>query len=272
MGFFSGVRDFLFGRKPSASTSQHPTMTPEQQEALRGLLSTLTSRTSATKPYGGSLSAPIRPGIGTSLAAMEELALNPDRMGQTRDTLSRYMNKDNVNDPREYYDRAIADPAIKEFQERIMPEITGRFRGNAAFGSDRIEAERRATEDLTKTLAGRRSELEYNAREAADTRALQAAGLMPGVEQSNLQALTALLSGQLNVQGLEQQGLDRQYLEFIRQMGGEEKNIEQLLAALGLRSFENVTTTDQGSSGIIQQILQGLSQGAGAALGGRLGR
>lgn len=255
------LKDDPGGTAPGAT--DRPSMTPEQQAALQQLLARITGRSNATAPYTGSMSAGPNSGQRLSLAAMEQMAMNqaggPGSEGQARDTLGKAMS-DTGTDVGDYFENAIAKPETARFKNDILPSITARFKGNAAYGDDRLKAELGGAEDLMRTLTGKRSELTFNAKEAAKNRALQAAGMVPGMDQSRMDMLFKLFGAQSGAQSIEQQALDRQYAEFIRQQKGEETNISQILAALGLQPLNTVVTP--GQPGFLTSAAPGIGNAA----------
>lgn len=253
----------LGGGDTPSSASNMPSQTPEQQAALQQLLQLLTGRSNATTPYGGQLSAGMTGGQNASLAALEQQSMNAaEGFGNARATLDSAMNDTGTNTS-EYFRTAVEDPAIKSFQERILPSITGRFAGNAAFGSDRIAAEGKAAGDLTSSLAGARSKMAFDSQEAAKTRRLTAAGMVPGVNKTFSDMLTQLFTAQSVPQSIQQTALDKQYQEFQRQQAGGQTNINQILAALGLQPLNTVVTPGQPG------FLTGMAPGFGQALANR---
>lgn len=245
-----------------ASASNRTAQTPEQEAALRQLIAHITGRTSATSTYGGPLSTGVTPGMRMSLAALEQQSLNgagPGGMDEARSTLSRTMG-DTASDTGDYFDKAVGNPETKRFMDEILPAITSRFRGNAAYGKDRTTAELKGASDLAGTLAGKRSEMVYNAREAAKNRSLTAASLVPGFDASKADLLYKLFGAQSGAQGLDQAALDRQYSEFVRGQKGEETNINQILAALGLNTVNTVVTP--GQTGFLTAAAPGIGNAA----------
>lgn len=231
------------GSSPSASSM--PSMTPEQQAALAQLLQKLTGRDSATTPYGRQLSASMTPGQDRSLAALEELSMNSVRdMGRAKDTLNSAMS-DTGADTTDLFTKSVENPARRSFELNTMPDIGRRFKGNAIFGDDARLAERNAANDLERNLAGSRSQMVYAAQQAAKDRALKAAGMLPGMDQASVDILGKLFAAQLLPQQTQQSALDRLYQEFVRGQTGEQTNVSQILAALGLQPLNTVVTPGQ---------------------------
>ena len=270
MGLFSDISDAIFGTKSEANTTQQPTMTAEQQKLLKSLVDQFNAggnpleQTAAT-PYTGKLTAPTSGLQNLSLAALEQQAMNltgPDSvMTAAGDAVKRGASGTAANIDK-YFTESVQDPLLKAFEERVLPDVTRRFAGSAAFGSDRKTAERQTTEDLMKTLTASRSDIAFKADEAAKNRQLTAAGIAPSLAGAPTNILSSILAAGAIPQITEQADLTAQYQEFLRQQQGQKDRLNQMLAALGLKPFENITTVTPGSAG----LLQGLSSGAGAFL------
>lgn len=263
------------GGSSSASTAAQPTITPEQQQLLNSLIARLGGSNSATTPYTAPLVAGMTPGQRTSLEALEQAALgnsqNPN-FAQANRTVSEAQTA-GPEDFTDYFNKSVQDPALKDFREKILPDVTRRFRGSAGFGSDRMAADRQATDDLTGSLAGQRAKLAYESRESAANRRLQAAGMVPGLQGGETSALVAALNAGGVAQGTEQNRLTANYQEFQRQNAGESQRIQEILAALGVRPFENITTVQQNAPSAGRSFLNGVLPGAtNAALSYFLGR
>jgi hypothetical protein len=260
------------GSGGSVSTAENKTaLTPEQQSALQQLLGQLTGRTNATTGYGGPLSASPNTGQNKSLAALEELAMKqagggPGTTDEARGTLSKFMHEsDDPEATNERFRHEVQDPAMQSFQKELLPMITSRFKGNAAYGSDRTMAESNALGTLGTGLAASRSKMAFDTSEAAKSRALQAAGMVPGMDASMADILFKIFGAQSGMQGVEQAGLDRNYAEFLRRQKGEETNINQILAALGLNTVNTVVTP--GQPGAFTAAAGGFGNAAGQYLG-----
>lgn len=266
-----GGGDALSGSKSSSETTPTVTMSPEQQALLKKLLAELsgggplTEKSTAT-PYTGSFAAPLSSLQNTSLAALEQAAMNQVSGGDPTIKAAAKAVQDATSgepvDINSYFDASVANPTIKQFQDRIIPDLTKRFSGNAAWGSDRMLAERQATEDLGKTLASSRSTMSYQALSDAKNRALTAASFAPAIAGAPTDILTKTLTAGAVPQQTVQTDLAGQYAEFVRQQQGKTEKMNQILSALGLKPFENITTVTPGQPG----FLQGAASGVGSAL------
>lgn len=261
-GLLGGGGNQISGSPPSATNQ--PTMTPEQQAALRDLLSNLTGRTNAFSPFTGQLSAGPTQGQASSLAAMEQQALRMATAGAGADATLTRLQGENGTDVSNMFEQSVANPAIKQFNEKILPEITKRYAGASAFSSDRRDTERRAAGDLSDSLASARSKMTFDATEAAKNRQLQAATAQGGLDMSRETAIAGLLDNLFRnntlLQTQQQGGLDRIYQEFTRMQGGGEQNIKDILTALGLNTTNTVVNPGQ------QGLLQGMGPGIGSLL------
>ena len=264
-----GLFDSIFGKEPKATTESRSILTPEQDDLLRKLIAQLGGSDTTTTPYTKPISAGLSNLEGLSLTALENLAQqvgSPDSlMGKARGAVGDVI--DSGGSPVDWegvYRDSIRDPSIQEFRDTILPEITGRFRGTGAFSSDRMKQEILATDRLSKNLVGARSELAYKTNTDAVNRLLQASGMAPALQDADLRELTTLLAAGGVPREAENERLKADYLEYLRGETGKSERIQQILAALGQRAFENITTVTPGSSG----LLGGLAQGFGSALGG----
>ncbi len=257
----SGVASYASSRNNKPSVEQTPSMTPEQQAQLNRVIETLFGRSSTTRPLGVRTATGFSDGQQMSLSALEEGSMGMARNNEAlRAKLMGIADAPGASDAEvdSYFGSSIEDPAIKSFKERILPEITGRFKGNAAFGSDRIAAEGKAADDLTSSLAGQRAKLKFDTRESAKNRALVATGQIPQLDNNMMAALGQIFAGHTVGQQTNQGALDREYQEAVRLQGGETENMRLILQALGMGSPN--TVVNPGSN-------NGLALGLGNAAG-----
>lgn len=271
MGLFSGITDAIFGTKSEAKSSQLPTMTPEQQKLLSQLIQQLGGEDllqGGVTPYQGRLTTETSPLENMSLAALEQQAMNLVSPGSVnanaQGTVNDLMQSGgwDANTLEQFFKSNVADPSIKDFNEQILPGITRRFGGSGAFGSDRMLQESRAARDLGDTLTKARTNLAFQSKEAANNRRLQAAGLAPSVSGAPIQQLLQTLSAGGVPRGVDMSNIAAQYQEFVRQQQSKKDRTAAILAALGLKPFENQTVVTPGQPG----LLQGFAQGAGAGV------
>jgi hypothetical protein len=207
----------------------------------------------------------------TSLAALEQAAMQAVSPGgdptltKARGAVERGTEADQFD--QEGFDRffgeAIAAPMLDMFKTEVLPELTRRFSGSAAFGSDRLKSEQQATQNLGKTLTSTRADLLFKTQEAGKNRALQAASLAPGLVGAGTDKLLSLLAAGGVPRGVEATKLSASYQEFLRQQESKSKAYDRALALLGISPIENTTVVKPGQPG----LLQGLAPGIGMALG-----
>lgn len=275
-----GLFDSLFGSTPSAQTSQQPTMTDEQKALLSQMIQQLMAgpmtTSAATTPYTGSFTQPLTDLQKTSLAALEQDVMNRVSGTSSSDVGRKALegivssggspvNFDDV------FTNSVEQPLLYDFTNKVLPALQSTFAGNAAFGSDKAKQREILTKNLTDTLVSERSKMAYQTNSDAINRMIQAAGMLPAADQANTTAILSALAGGSVEQQTGQNELLSQYNEFLRQQQAKATDIQQILQALGLRSFENVTTVTPGSSGLLGGIAQGFGGALGQAAGGFFG-
>lgn len=336
--------NFITGSPASANTASRNLMTPEQDATLSQLLAKLNAGGNIT-PYTGQLNAPknnvqtgalqgmegvmsnldrntqayqgqLSPGNNNlqnvSLTALEQMALgNASNNAANQSSIKALTDFTNAGpvDINDYFNSSVQDPMLRDFQNKVLPQLTQRFSGQAGFGSDRMRQEQLVTNDMMNILANSRTNMAFNAQNQANTNKMQAAIALPGVTSAgindmlnmqqggnrqnaidqtmldnqykdflrqlsgntqNANILTALQSGGNIGQAADQQPLTAQYQEFIRQQNGGQNNINNILQALNIRPFENITTVQGQQSGLLQGLLAGLAQPGGMQGGANL--
>lgn len=272
MGFLS---DFLFGKDPQQNNQQLPTLSPQQQALLSQLISQgsgspdVTGAFNTSAPYKGDLTTELSPLQGTSLAALEEAAMQRVRGPTSAQTTASNTVKNAQNvDPTQLagefdkmFQTSVQDPLIKDFTRTVVPELSRRYSGSSVFSTDRRAAEADASGRLAEQLAGARSSGFFNYLNDARTRALSAAGMSGAVEGAPIDQLTSLLSAGGVPTALKQQNLQALYAEFLRQNQAKQSGLQNVMALLGIKPFENVVTQTPGTPG----FLTAAAPGAGAA-------
>jgi len=255
------ISDQLIGSAPSFETRSLASMTPEQQALLRQLIAAFQQEgltTGGVTPFEGELTAGLGELEGLSLEALEQQILQRVQGtgvgAETNTALTDLLRTGGAPvDFEDFFQKSIRDPALQEFRELILPEVTRRFGSSGAFGSDRLLAEQQATERLGKTLAGSRSELAFRTQGEAQNRRLQALGLSPGIQTGGVEDLLKLMQGAALPRSIEQSRLTAEFGEFQRQQGEKNKRIEQILASLGLKTTDNLGAGLGGQRGEIGQ-------------------
>ena len=134
------------------------------------------------------------------------------------------------------YREGVEAPLIRDYRERISPEISRRFSGTGTlFGSERRRADALATEGLQRQLVqGRaRTDLAYRGQ-AFQERGQRGASLFAGT-----------------------------------QLGGSE--LQSLVQLLGIPQKGNVGVAQAGSPGLLDYLFQGADAAGGAYLGAKIG-
>ena len=185
-----------------------------------------------------------------------------------------------------FYDTNVRDPLLEDFQENVLPGIGRKFATSGFYGSDRIRSDDLAREDLLDELVKGRANLalqdrenflgrKFGAQTTLDQRDVTARGQDAQVGVANQQANAALqqilfqiaeseaanvsaqedkgnslISGKLSTAGTIAEGdINRQIQEFQNSLGGRDKVIQTIMAALGMPMSENVVTANPGSVG-----------------------
>lgn len=264
---FGAIGDVLFGESPEATVSSRPTLTPEQKRRLDELLGGLNlpgDIGEAVVPFEGQLSAGLQPIQQTSLAALEQMALNlasggsptgSGLQGQAETALGGLLTE-GPTDFEDFFKTNVEAPLLKSFEEEVVPRLQATQARNF-FSTGRERAQDRGQEQLLNTLGRERSSLAFQTREADRNRRLQALGLVDSITGLPINQAAQLLAVGEIPRSIEQAGLSAEYAEFIRQQQQRSERVQQLLQAIGLPAFENIAQVTGGSSGLLQGFLQG---------------
>lgn len=257
MGDFFG--DLLFGSEggftepPPTRTEAISTLTPEQKELMRFLQPLLQERAGA-QPERTDLE-------NLSLAAMEQFAMNlvGGQGGETFDTGQEALTNILTRGPTDFdqfFQQTVQEPALESFREDIIPGIQTAF-APQFFGGERVEREKRATEDLLDALTRARADLAFRTRQSDTENTLRALGLLPTVTAAE----GDILSGLLQAGAGARESIDRERTARIR----------DALAFLGTPMRENVVVTgafQPGQEGLISSAARTGAQAA-AFFGGK---
>ncbi len=255
-----GIGSFLFGSKPKLKTKTLPTLDPSQRalfdETLLPFLSQGPEAAGAAAPSLSTLET-------TSLAGLEQLATNFTEQGGSdvdkaaSDALIKILTS-GPEDVGGLFDTAVADPAIRQFQEQILPVIERAFaKGGNFFTSDRQGAISGELGNLMQLLTSGRAGAVLGEFESGRQAKLGAAGLAPGATASPIQSLLALLEGGQVPRQVELDKLAR-----------EDTRVAQILEALGLRTQENIAVGLGGSEGLVSGALKAFLSAGGATSSG----
>jgi len=266
MGFLD---DLLTGSSPSLETRSLSTIDPTQRDSLNALIARLSGQANANP---SDQVAPLGASERMSLAALEErskaLAL-PDAAGNAASSsVQKLLDfEGQTADSSAYFKSNVEDPMLRDFSEKILPQISRQFGGADFFSSERQASEGMARNDLLKALTASKTSTELDQFNKSRDRALTAAGTLPGLAQAGA-TRTAEQAAILEALGLprqiEQAGIDK--------AGTKDKERDAFLAQLGLTpTIENIGMTDPGNAGLINVILGGAAGGLGDMLGGGSG-
>lgn len=237
---------------PGGKAFSMGTLAPNQQNALNQLIAQLSGGTSTG--FGGSLSAPQSGLERTSLEALEQRALNLENPSALDSAIENYLlqalnPQQSMQDASGYFDTAIQAPALRSFQEQVLPAIGRTFGGADFFSSERSGADAAAQRELVDSLTRSRAEIQYQEYTNAQNRALQAAGLATQRDAQQLEEETSLFAAGQQETARLQAGRDREYQEFVRQQGAKATDRQQLLEAIRTPTKENLLATKSGTSG-----------------------
>lgn len=270
-----GLSSFLFGDAPKVKSKQYDLISDVQRGGLDALLARLGG--ARATPYAGEFTAPLSQGEQTSLAAIEQMALNfaspegQQNFGAAGNTLRALMDfEGQTADTNAFFESNIRDPLLEQFSREILPQISRSFGGSDFFSSERQGAEGLAREDLLESLVAGKERVALDAFNRSRDRALIAAGQVPGLEgaqDSRARAQIDILEAAGLPRQIKQAGLDKEYEDFLR-MITQDENIMKLIAQLVLTpTKENTTVVKPGSSGLIPTFLGSFAQSAGQAIG-----
>jgi hypothetical protein len=228
----------LFGDKERApSVSQASVLTDDQGAALKRLNRFFDSQIGqGEERYGGQLTA-------------DESALQNILFGGSEQVARNIFDPNYSSD---VFQRTVADPALRNFNQEIAPNIAQQFSNAGALGSSGLNrALARAGQDLTQTLSAQQGQFVQN--------------------QKNQQLSDILGLSQLGGQqrGIDQERVGNEYNEFIRTLATRNPALNLSGAALGTRAFENIVDPGRPrSSGLFEQFASGVAQAGGQAAGG----
>ncbi len=279
--------DFLFGVPPSAVFEQMSLLTPEQQAALRGLLGPGGALQAPIPGFEGQLTAGLSNLETTSLAALESEALlrvpgatpgdaggapgvaggapgqpAPTGFGSatpTQQTALQTLEELLTAGPTDFQDffrTNVEDPAIKTFNERILPSIQASQASNF-FSSERLSQEDRARSDLGANINAERGRFAFATNEASQDRRLAALGLVDSVTGAPVNQAIQLLEAGRVPREVEQAGLTAEYGEFLRIQQAKSQRVEEIIAALNVEGVENFGVGLPGTSGLVSDFFGG---------------
>lgn len=224
-----GLMDFL-NKEVSGSSYErddYGTLNPEQKKMFQTWAPEVTKMAGKELPmYGKSwedYSTPLTSGEwdaisrNARLSALGEQGLGPLLKGEF---------------PEQYYRDTLYQPALKNWQEDILPVLNESYAGPSGggyWGTARANAAGKSARDLTDTLAAKRAELAWNVQQNVPN-AIAAANALT---QTEAQA-------QQTPRLVQQFGLEKLYNEWVRT---RPENSPYLKAALDFLNLSTVTNT-----------------------------
>lgn len=335
-----GVRDFLFGERPSDKMST--TLTPAQQNLLNNLSSglmqtifrstptsqassvTATPSTAASQwiisPYVGGkagytyqsdIGAYVPTGIvpssasattaGSSFAGVEAYPgtmtapASPiqqqlyqkasDLMGGNKignKALQTFLNtysggyQPQAFDPSSIlnlFQTSVYNPAMKSFQEEVLPEIAERFAGRGSFDSGgTLYTMTKSANDLMSNLMGQKASMLSAAKNAWDNQELQKFlginSMLPTVastlSSTSLAGIPYAMSLGQTQQAQNQAALTEQYQKWLSSQPYQNPYLNLLSIALGTPALTPVVSG--GTTGLLGALAPGVGVGAGSYL------
>lgn len=273
----------MTGTKPKVVQQQQPTpsLDPAQQgveSVIAGILQQGPDK--AVVPYTGSYAAPLSSLENTSLAALENMAMQYSAPGTApagsgaattgaANTALQGILQGGPQDFQKYFKSAVFDPALRDFQEKTLPAISSQFGRSAggAYGSDRMKAVDFATRDFTTALEQARAGLGFQTAQQDVTNKLNAANMSGGVSSAPITNLVQLLSSGGVPRSVEQTQLGGEYTEFQRQQNQFSQAIAQALGFLGTPTiFQPNTVVTGGQEGLLGPTVGGAGLAAAGSI------
>lgn len=265
-----GFLDSILGSDSDVEYEQMDLLSREQKDLLNNYLLPFLKNSfdepgPAFMPSGGVLAPGLTSGQMTSLAALEQQALGGNSgLQDAKGTLSKIIRSGDSGsgDFENFYQSSILDPALKDFSEKVQPAIGRKYAESGFFSNERRRADETAGANLMDSLHRQRTGLALGAREQA----LQAMGLLPSFDALERAPYWDVLRAGEYSRGVDRELIEAERQEFLRRFVDQpDKRIAQVLAALGLNTFQNFASVTPGNEGLLAGILQGASQGASGA-------
>ncbi len=279
MGFLDSITDVLFGKAPSVET-QAPTSkySPEQQDLLRKLALYYQGFAGDTTypAYSGTRVAP----LGSMFeSAKESLAgytpflqnIAPSATTALNDIISGGISSPDYM--RKAYELGIENPMLKNWKEKIIPELSGQFaKKGLLYGSGRETAERESTDILTRALATGRANLEAELSRAGEANRLTGISTATGFGNQSLAEIMGLTQTKTGVEaterGVEQSKMDIDYQNWLKSQPGARPQDIALMAILGLNPYyDQQTVVSGGSTGLLDSLTKVFGMYAGGKAG-----
>lgn len=233
-------------------------LSPEQQKLNSQLIQQLLGNLGQAAPqYEGQYTPAVTSQQELSMQQLARALQGEGAMGQA---LTGSLKGTSPETREEYFRTNIQQPAQEQYQD-VQTQLANQFVGSGNFwGGAREDLQQEAATDFAKSMAAERANLAWQTEQSDQQRALQ------GVELSN--ALSQALYGMgAQQQGMQQQGLDRQYQEYVRTRPENSPYLQAAFQALGIPVQQ--TAYQPGTEGAFGPILGTVGKLlAGMATGG----
>lgn len=207
--------------EPSVTTTQQPTRTKKQRQALQRLIDELGGGRIETQGVTEGEQSVLDEILGRTQGQQALVGDAQSRIGELLGSRDEFD---------EFFETNVEQPLMENFQEEVIPGIGRRFGGANFFSSERRDAEQDAMEELAQQLTAGRSQAAIQAPMDAVSSLGEVFGAQRGLDDMALKA----------------SGFERQVREKQRRA-----RVQEILNALGQESFENITTVDPGSAGVL---------------------
>lgn len=252
------------------------TLTPEQRQQLIELIQGFSDEGGGVgfeaEGFPGQLSAGLSEGEQLSLSALEQRSLNAGNDPLNREgneaLLEILQGRGSTVGFEDFFNTNIQQPAVEAFSEDVLPSIIRDFGGAQFASSERQTADTNARDDLLSSLTRSRSDLAFQDRNVSMDRLLEAIGIQGDRRTGETDEMIKLLDSLGLGREVEQEGLDREFLEFVRKDEARNTRIAQILASLGITGTENIAAVGSNSS-LMESLLGGVASGVGSGLGQR---
>jgi len=262
-----------------ATLTQQSNWTPEQKALFAQLIQqTQTGLTQGSTAYPGATSAPQNP---LESAYFGSAQLSPESVMSRENALKSILagTPAYTVDPQQsqnYYQSAFYDPAMREYQQRILPGVLESASGAGFHSSDTLSQMGKSATDLETNLAAKRAELVYQDVMAGRTAQESAAARQSAMAGSPTNVMTGYTQ-QLGTAGQYARQIEQEKIQgdLARWLSGEtvggvsntayNPNTQLALALLGLAPYSYGSNVDASGAGIGYGALQGAASGAGGA-------
>lgn len=267
---------FLGGSKPKTKTFQLDTVNPQQKAGLNELISSLRTKGLDEGRNSLGLSTETNPSSleSLSLAGLEERSLEMSKGGSateqaTSQALLNLISSGGGEVGGETFENFFQSNVSNPLREDYSDTMTGlgrAFGGNEFFGSERRDADNRATEDFLDSLSTSRADLAFQERNESGNRLINAIdlGQREGVNRTN--QLAAGANAAFDARQLEQQDIQAQLQKLALERGLDQDDINNMLNALNVRARENVVVSSGGASGAAGGVISAVGSIIGGAL------